>query len=116
MLNFELKINGKQVGGENEVEAALASVRFTCEIGDKALEVEFSEDRAAFVGWLNGDEEIFYFDNGSGKNNPVDLIINVCPEERMMCCEPDTIKNIVYYFCETGERDPRYRWIEDSFE
>lgn len=55
-----------------------------------------------------------HFDNGSGNKKPVDLIVDVCPEERMMCYEDKAIRDIVFYFCETGKRDPRYGWIEDK--
>ena len=44
------------------------------------------------------------------------MMINCCPEERMMCYDQEILKEIVYYFCETGERNPRYNWIEDMFE
>ena len=40
--------------------------------------------RSRAEAWLNGDEEIYYFDNGSGKTESVPLRINICPEERMI--------------------------------
>ena len=33
----------------------------------------------------------------------VELKVNVCPEERMMCYDAEGLKKIVFYFCETGE-------------
>ena len=114
MFHSNLTVNGEKVSNEKELEDFLNSEHFTCEIEDYALEVEFSEGRAAFIGWLNSDEEVYYFDNGSGNDEPVDLLINVCPEERMMCYDADVIKDIVYYFCETGQRNPKYNWIEDE--
>lgn len=116
MINSELNVNGNKISDFQELEKFFASEHFTCEIGDCALEVEYSKERAAFIGWLNGDEEVFYYNNGSGNDKPVDLIINVCPEERMMCYDAEVIKDIVYYFCETGERNPKYDWIEDGVE
>lgn len=115
MLHPDLMVNGKKISNEKELESFFNSEHFTCEIEDVALEVEYSEERAAFIGWVNGDEEIFYFDNGSGNDEPVDLLINVCPEERMMCYDAEAIKDIIYYFCETGERNPKYSWIQDEF-
>ena len=114
MLHSNLKINGKKYQNEKELEKFFASEHFTCEIGYNALEVEYSEEGAAFIGWIGNEEEVYYFDNGSGNVEPVDLVINVCPEERMMCYDDVVIKDIVFYFCETGERNPKYNWIEDD--
>lgn len=116
MIHPNLKVNGKKVSGEKEIEDLFNSEHFSCEIGDNSLEVEYSKSRAAFIGWISGDEEVFYYDNGSGNEEPVDLIINVCPEERMICYDPDIIKDIVCCFCKTGERNPKYKWIEETFE
>lgn len=117
MLHSDLIVNGKKLLNENELDTFFTSEHFSCGIGDFSLEVEYSEDRAAFIGWIDeSSDEVYYFDNGSGNDEPVDLIINVCPEERMMCYDPDIIKEIVYYFCETGSRNPKYNWIEDEME
>ena len=84
---------------------------------DYSLYIEFSEEGNAFVGWINSyDEENYYFDNGSGNTEMVELKVNVCPEERMMCYDAEALKEIVLYFCETGEMNPKYNWIEDQFE
>ena len=115
MINPNQTINGNAITEEKEIEAYFSMDQFSCAVDDYWLEVEFSEERGAFIGWGNPDEEIFYFDNGSGNTDSVDLIINVCPEERMMCYDPDVIKDIVNYFCETGLRNPNYNWIEDTF-
>lgn len=114
MLHSELTVNGQKISNEKELESFFELDRFSCEIEDAALEVEYSEDRAAFIGWINGDEEVFYFDNGGGNDEPVEQLINFCPEERMMCYDTETIKDIIFYFCETGERNPKYNWIEDE--
>lgn len=115
MLHPDLKVNGKNVKDENEFDELLKSDHLTCEICDTSLEVEFSKDRAAFIGWINEyDGEVFYFDNGSGNDEPVDLIINICPEERMMCYDPNAVKKIVYCFCQTGERCSEYSWIQEE--
>lgn len=65
MLHEDLRVNGKKLSNEKELEKILQSAHFTCEIGELALEVEFSEKRAAFIGWLSGEEDIFYFNNGT---------------------------------------------------
>ena len=59
-------------------------------------------------------EEVYYFDNGSGNMESVPLLINFCPEERMMCYEFEVVKDIIQYFIETGERNPKYSWIADE--
>lgn len=115
MISEGLIINGKKITSEDEISDFFAEDLFECHIGDYCLSVEFAADGSAFIGWLNGDEEVYYFDNGSGHKKPVDLLINVCPEERMMCYKLESIVDIVMYFCETGARDPMYDWIEEQF-
>ena len=119
MLHPDLKINaspdfGDQITDENELDELLKEDHISLTIGDIALEVEFSPAKAAFIGWVDEyNDDVFYYDNGSGNSEPVELIYNYCPEERMMCYDKNIIKDIVYYFCETGERNPKYAWIED---
>ena len=101
----------------DEIMSVLDSEIVEFEFDDYCLHIEFSEEGDAFIGWIdNYNEEFFYFDNGSGNTESVDLIINVCPEERMMCYDSNVLKEIVLYFCETGERNPNYNWIEDPME
>lgn len=114
MINKNLTINGQRISKEEDITAFFQYDHFFCNIDGYCLEVEFSSDRNAFIGWLNGDEEIFYFDNGSGCTESVELRINVCPEERMMCYDPDVLKEIVLFFCESGLRHPGYNWLQDE--
>ena len=119
MLHAQVNINGKDILNEDELKTALVSkddlTYITCNKDEKALEIEFSKKRDAFIGWVNADtDEIYYFDNGSGNKEPVELLINVCPEERMMCYDFESVKAIIRYFLETGERSPAYSWIEDA--
>ena len=114
MVNQNLKINGQSISKEEDITAFFQEDHFSCEIDEYCLEVEFSPDGNAFIGWLNGDEEIYYYDNGSGSTDPVALKINICPEERMMCYDRDILKEIVLYFCESGLRHPKYNWIQDE--
>lgn len=82
--------------------------------GDFSLSIEFDKHRAAFIGWYDEYNDNFYFfDNGSGNAESVDLLVNVCPEERFLCYNMADIKKIVTYFCETGERCPDYCWELD---
>ena len=116
-LKENLTVNRKQVSNEEEIMALLNDDIVELEIGDHCLHIEFSEDGHAFIGWIDMyNDENYYFDNGSGNTESVDLIVNVCPEERMMCYDQDVLKEIVLYFCETGLRNPKYNWIEDTFE
>lgn len=114
MINQDLIINGQSISKEEDITAFFQKDHFSCKIDEYCLEVEFSPDGNAFIGWLNGDEELYYFDNGSGNTEPVALCINFCPEERMMCYDRDVMKDIVMYFCETGLRNPEYNWIRDA--
>lgn len=114
MLHLDLKVNGKKLSSEKELERFFSLETFSCNIGYTFLQVEYSDGRAAFIGW--GDEysdEVFYFDNGSRNLKSVALCINVCPQERMMCYDDNVIRDIVIYYCQTGERNPKYKWIED---
>lgn len=115
MIHEHLLIDGQHITKEDEILAFFGKNRFTCTVENYALEVEFSADRHAFIGWIGGDEEVWYFDNGSGRTDSVDLLINVCPEARMMCCDPAVLREIVLYFCECGQRNPKYQWIQDLF-
>lgn len=83
--------------------------------GDFSLSIEFAKNRSAFIGWYDEcNDEFYYPDNGSGNTEPVDLLVNVCPEERFLCYEMADIKAIVAHFCETGERSPHYTWVLDE--
>ena len=116
MINENLTINGKPVSSEEEILSFFDETIFECEIDDYSLNVEFSKEGDAFIVWVNSyDDEIYYFDNGSGNTESVDLMINVCPEERMMCYDMEILKDIVLYFCETGMNSPDYDWTEDTF-
>ena len=109
--------NRKPVSNEEQLMALLDDDIVELEIGDHCLHVEFSEDGHAFIGWIDMyNDENYYFDNGSGNTESVDLKVNVCPEERMMCYDQNVLKEIVQCFCETGLRNPKYNWIEDTFE
>ncbi len=109
---------GEEITNEQEIIDYLLEEDHVCfAIGDIAMEVEFSPDRAAFIGWVDSyNDIIFYYDNGSGNHEPVDLTINCCPEERFMCYEPEVIRDIILHFCRTGERNPKYSWAEDEME
>lgn len=108
---------GEKITDEKEVLELLEEDHVCFTIGDIALEVEFSPDRAAFIGWIDSyNDIIFYYDNGSGNHEVIDLIINCCPEERFMCYDPEIIRDIILHFCRTGERNPKYNWVEDGME
>ena len=113
----KLIIDRDNAPGEEEIMAVLDSEIVEYEFDDYCLYIEFSEEGNAFVGWIDMcNEENYYFDNGSCNTESVDLIVNVCPEERMMCYDSNILKDIVRYFCETGLRNPKYNWIEDPLE
>jgi len=79
------------------------------------ISVEFNKEKAAFIGWVDEyNDDISYFDNGSQNIYSVDLIINACPQERMMCYSLKDIKAIIVHFCKTGEKHPSFRWISDA--
>lgn len=44
MLHSNLKVNGKKIPNEKELEKFFTSEHFICEIGYNALEVEYSEE------------------------------------------------------------------------
>ncbi|MBP5529452.1 MAG: hypothetical protein J6X80_05315 [Lachnospiraceae bacterium] len=117
-MSFErMIIDSENAPSVEEIMAKLNSDIVDYEFDDYCLHIEFSEEGNAFVGWINTyNEENYYFDNGSGNTEMVELKVNCCPEERMMCYDPEALKEIVLYFCETGERNPKYNWIEDPME
>lgn len=79
------------------------------------LEAEFSTGHAAFFGWCDHlIDEIWYYNNGSEDLEPVDLIINGCPQARLLRRAPEEIAAIITHFCETGERWPGCNWICDD--
>lgn len=118
MYHKKLRVNERKITNETELEPFLLMNAFTCEIENTALQVEFSEERAAFIGWIEEEGEVYYLDNGSGDEEPYELLSDTCPEERMMCYQASDIRMIVSYFCETGSRHPQFQWIreEDNFD
>ncbi len=117
MLHPDLIVNDKKITTLQQLEPFFSADRMSCEVGECALELEFSPERGAFIAWFGEDEEdIWYFDNGSGQQQPVDLTINVCPKAWMMCYPAEDIWAVVEYFCETGKRHPGYGWVPETFE
>ena len=79
------------------------------------MEVEFSEEGAAYITLTNEiTGTVYSLDSGSGGEEPVELLINVCPAEKMMCYDKEVISDIVMHFCATGEKNPKYTWEENS--
>lgn len=90
-------------------------VRISCSSDTAALEAEFDLEGAAFIGVVNEDEGIVrYFDNGSGDERPVELMINVCPAGKMMCYDKYDTADIIMHFLLTGELQSKYMWIEEE--
>lgn len=105
----EIHVKGILKGLEKEIR----SIEIDCD--NFSLSVEFDKRRAAFIGWYDEfNDEFYYPDNGSGNSEPMDLLVNVCPEERFLCYDMADIKAIVAHFCETGERNPNYMWELDE--
>lgn len=118
MQGAVININGKEIESREELENMLYATgsleHIVCSKNDKALDIEFAESGSAFIGWIDEyDDDVFYFDNGGDDVNPVALKINICPQGRMMCHDIAAVKEIIDYFCEAGERHPKYNWIED---
>ena len=111
MLHPDLEIEtapgfGEEINDEQDIIELLEGDHVCFTVGDIAMEVEFSPNRAAFIGWIDSyNDIIFYYDNGSGNHEP---------EERFMCYESEVIRDIILHFCRTGERNPKYNWVEDE--
>ena len=113
--------NGRRLlpDNENDIRMLLAEpenlMRLTCSSEIADLEAEFAPDGAAFIGVVNElTGEIHYFDNGSGSEESVELMINVCPAEKMMCYDKEQAADIILHFCNTGEVHPKYNWIKEE--
>ncbi len=78
------------------------------------MEVEFGEKGCFMVFSEQDGEVIRYFDNGSGNHGVVDLLINCCPEERLMCYSKETLMQVIETFLKTGRQDGRFHWIDDE--
>lgn len=109
-IDADLMIEGKKVTNENELNDFFnAEHHFNCRIGERILSVEYSpKDRSAIICWANGFEETFYFIS-ENKNDEL-----LRPLERLGCYDEAIIKDIVLYFCETGERNLKYCWIAEE--
>lgn len=124
MLCTEVQVNcrsGRRLlpDNENDLRELLhvpeKLMNITCSTEVAAMEIEFSETGAAFIGVVNETTgTVYYFDNGSGGEEPVELLINICPAEKMMCYDKDTITDIIMHFCATGEKSSKYSWIEEE--
>lgn len=113
--------NGRRLlpDNENDIRMLLADpqnlMRISCSTEISGLEAEFAPDGAAFIGVVNeANGMASYFDNGSGSEEPVELMINVCPAEKMMCYDKEAVTDIIMHFCITGELHPKYQWIEEE--
>lgn len=113
--------NGRRLlpDNENDIRMLLKEpenlMRVSCVTDDAGLEAEFDMDGAAFIGMVNeAAGKAYYFDNGSGNEEPVDLMENVCPAEKMMCYDKEAAADIIIHFCSTGELHPEYNWIEEE--
>ena len=87
---------------DKDIEKLLESDYCCFMVWEHCLKISFSADRAAFIRYIDWEGITYYYDNGSGKCEPVDLIVDRCPEEWMMCYDQQVIRRIVYYFCGTG--------------
>ena len=124
MLCTDVQVNcrsGRRLlpDNENDLRELLQTpdklMNITCSTEVAAMEVEFSETGAAFIGVVNEiTDTVYYFDNGSGGEESVELLINFCPAEKMMCYDKDTITDIIMHFCATGEKSSKYKWIEEK--
>lgn len=82
---------------------------FNCRIGEFILSVEYSKkDRSAMICWMNGYEETSYFINENKKDECLS------PLERLGCDDKKIIRDIVLYFCRTGQRHDKYSWIAED--
>ena len=124
MLCTEVQVNcrnGRRLlpDHENDLRELLQTpenlMNMTCSTEVSSMEVEFSDEGAAFIGVVNElTDTAYYYDNGSGGDKPVELLINVCPAEKMMCYDKDTITDIIMHFCATGEKSSKYKWITEE--
>ena len=113
--------NGRRLlpDNENDIRMLLSEpeklMRVSCGTEVAGLEAEFDPNGAAFIGVVNEiNGTAHYFDNGSGNEEPVELMINVCPAEKMMCYDKEAAADIIMHFCNTGNLHPKYNWIEEE--
>lgn len=79
-----------------------------------SLNLEFGENGECFIGYIEDEDTIYYFDNGNGKTETASLYINPEIQKRLLCWSADDIRKIVRHFWETGKRDMSYKWISDE--
>ena len=78
-------------------------------VDDTLLTLEFDGCRRCMIRCYMGDR-VFYFDNGSKNEAPVDLLLGVCPATWMLCQSTEDVKVIVRHFAKTGALHERYCW------
>lgn len=89
-------------------------MRVMCKTDTAVLASLFDEKGAAFISVTNKNNgKTSYIDNGSGNDEPVELMANVCPAEKMMCYDKAEAADIILHFCNTGDLHPKYKWIEE---
>ena len=113
--------NGRRLlpDNENDIRMLLAEpeklMRVACSTEIAGLEAEFDPNGAAFIGIVNdASGKAHYFDNGSGSEEPVELMINTCPAEKMMCYDKEMAADIIMHFCNTGNLYPKCEWVEEE--
>lgn len=109
-LTIETDLIIKKITNENQWDRFFNKENyFNCKIGDLILSVEYSKKgRSAMICWMNGYEETFYFIN-ENKNGEY-----LSPLERLDCDNEKIIRDIVLYFCRTGQRHDKYSWIAED--
>lgn len=112
--------NGRRLLPDNESDIRMLLMEpqnlmhLSCKSEIASLEAEFDHDGAAFIGVKNEiSGKTCHIDNGTGSEEPVELMENVCPARKMMCYDREAAADIILHFCNTGNLHSGYKWIEE---
>ena len=98
--------------------------RLTCTADSSTLEIQYFPTGTAMIGWVDTTMGLIYYYINNYENwctaKRIDSYqkqngkhTDICPEKEMFCQSKETLRDILFYFYETGERYQKYHWIED---
>ena len=120
MVNTDVQVycrNGRRLLPDNESDIRMLLnepenlMRVMCSTDIASLTALFDAQGDTYISVTNDVAgTVSSLDNGSGIEEPVELMANTCPAEKMMCYDKALAADIIMHFCKTGNLYPDCEW------